>query len=95
MTLKNSAVAIAVACTAICGLTSLSANSTEVTIKGASCFPIGSPPSKPFEGVVKDINATGKGVIQIKLIGGAPAIGSPFTLVKNLSKGIYDITGEL
>ena len=32
MTLKNSAVAIAVACTAICGLTSLSANSTEVTI---------------------------------------------------------------
>ena len=93
MNLKISAVAIAVACGAIYGLTSLPANTAEVTIRGASCFPIGSPPSKPFEGVVKDINAVGKGVIQIKLIGGAPAIGSPFTLVQKMSKGVYDIAG--
>ena len=65
----------------------------ETTIRGASCFPIGSPPSKPFEGLVKDINAAGKGVIQIKMIGGAPAIGSPFTLVQKTSKGVYDIVG--
>jgi len=93
MTLKNTIVAMIVACVTSFGLTSLTANSAEVTIKGASCFPIGSPPSKPFEGAVKAINAAGKGIIQIKLIGGAPAIGSPFTLVKNMSKGIYDIAG--
>ena len=28
----------------------------EVTLSGASCFPIGSPPSKPFEAVVTAIN---------------------------------------
>jgi len=93
MILKNTIVAMIVACVTSFGLTSLTANSAEVTIKGASCFPIGSPPSKPFEGAVKAINAAGKGIIQIKLIGGAPAIGSPFTLVKNMSKGIYDIAG--
>ena len=28
----------------------------EVTLKSASCFPIGSPPSRPYEAVVKTIN---------------------------------------
>ena len=67
--------------------------SSEVTIKGASCFPIGSPPGRPFEGVVKEINSRGKGVIQVKLMGGAPAIGSPFTLTQKMSRGAYDIVG--
>ena len=47
------------------GLVASTASFAETTIRGASCFPIGSPPSKPFEGLVKDINAAGKGVISI------------------------------
>ncbi len=67
--------------------------SDEVTISAASCFPIGHPVGKAFEKVVADINEQGKGVIQIDLKGGAPAIGSPFTLVQKMSKGVYDMVG--
>ncbi len=69
------------------------ATAAEITVSGASCFPIGSPPSKPFERVVEEINKQGKGIIQIDLKGGAPAIGSPFTLTQKMSKGVYDIVG--
>lgn len=69
------------------------ANAAEVTLRGASCFPIGSPPSRAFEGVVKMINARGKGVVQINLIGGAPAIGNHLTLTQKMSRGAYDIVG--
>ncbi len=65
----------------------------EVTLSGASCFPIGSPPGVPFEKVVDAINERGAGVVQIDLIGGAPAIGSPFTLTQKMSLGVYDIIG--
>jgi TRAP-type C4-dicarboxylate transport system substrate-binding protein len=67
--------------------------SAEATLSGASCFPIGSPVSKPFEAVVNAINERGKGVVQIDLKGGAPAIGSPFTLTQKMSKGAYDMVG--
>ena len=70
-----------------------SAFSAEMTISAASCFPIGHPVGKAFEKVVADINAQGKGVIKIDLKGGAPAIGSPFTLVQKMSKGVYDMVG--
>jgi len=69
------------------------ASAGEVTLSGASCFPIGSPPGKPFEAFVAELNARGKGVVQIDLKGGAPAIGSPFTLTQKMSKGAYDIVG--
>ncbi len=62
------------------------AQADEVTLKGASCFPIGSPPSKPFEAFVDDLNAQGKGVVQIKMIGGAPAIGTAATRPRLLTK---------
>ncbi len=65
----------------------------ETTITGASCFPIGSPPSRPFEAAVKAINERGKGIIKIDLKGGAPAIGSPFTLTQKTAKGAYDMVG--
>lgn len=90
--ITTGSIAIAAAL-AVAGFSAASAGAAEVTIKGASCFPIGSVVSKPFEGVVKDINAAGKGVIQIKLLGGAPAIGSPFTMTQKLGKGIFDIVG--
>lgn len=70
-----------------------SAQAAEVTLNGASCFPIGSPPSRPFEAVVDEVNKRGKGVVQIKMVGGAPAIGSPFTLTQKMGKGAYDVVG--
>lgn len=65
----------------------------EVTLSGASCFPIGSPVGVPFEKVVDAINERGKGIVQIDLKGGAPAIGDPFTIVQKVTRGVYDITG--
>ena len=70
-----------------------SATAAEVTLRGASCFPIGAPPGRPFEAVVKAVNERGKGKVQIDLVGGAPAIGSPFTLTQKMSKGAYDVVG--
>ncbi len=93
MTIKTTILATAAASLAVLSLNTAPAISAEVTLRGASCFPIGSPPGRPFEAVVKEINAMGKGVINIKMIGGAPAIGSPFTLTQKMSKGAYDVVG--
>ena len=82
----------AVVATAAAALGSTGAGA-ETTLSGASCFPIGSPPSRVFEAVVKAINERGKGVVQIDLKGGAPAIGSPFTLTQKTAKGAYDVVG--
>ncbi|MDP6531248.1 MAG: hypothetical protein QF375_05115 [Arenicellales bacterium] len=49
------------------------AYAAEVTLSGACCFPIGSPPGKPFEVLVEAVNARGKGIVPIGLKGGAPA----------------------
>jgi TRAP-type C4-dicarboxylate transport system substrate-binding protein len=75
------------------GLGAAPAVSAEATLRGASCFPIGSPPGRPFEALVKEVNKRGKGVVQIKMVGGAPAIGSPFTLTQKMSRGAYDVVG--
>jgi len=67
--------------------------SAEVTLRGANCFPGGSPPGKPFDNLIKKINDAGKGVIQVRMLGGAPAIGSPFEMTRRLSRGAFDIVG--
>ncbi|MDP6790439.1 MAG: hypothetical protein QGH58_00885, partial [Arenicellales bacterium] len=84
--------AAGVAAIMLTGLTT-PASSAERTINGAGCFPVGHPVSKPWEAFINAVNEQGKGIIQIKLVGGAPAIGSPFTLVQKMSKGAYDIVG--
>ncbi len=83
----------AVAAIAALGLSASAAGAQEVTLKGASCFPIGSVVSVGFENFVKRLNKEAKGVIQIKVIGGAPAIGSPFTMTRRMARGITDFTG--
>ena len=85
-------VRVATAAATLC-LAAMPAVAAEVTLNGASCFPVGSPPGRPFEAVVKAINEQGKGQVQVKLVGGAPAIGSPFTLTQKMSKGAYDLVG--
>lgn len=84
---------IAVLGACVAALFTSAAMPAEATLRGASCFPIGSPPSKPFEAYVEALNEQGKGVVQIELLGGAPAIGSPFTLTQKMSKGAYDVVG--
>ncbi len=69
------------------------AMAAEVTLDGASCFPVGHPVTKPWQAYLDEVNKRGKGVVQIKLVGGAPAIGSPFTLTQKTAKGVYDIVG--
>ena len=67
--------------------------SAETTLTAASCFPIGSPPSRSFEALVKEINAKGGDTVKIDLKGGAPAIGSPYTLTQKTARGAYDLVG--
>ncbi len=69
------------------------ASAEEATLNAVSCFPIGSPPGKPFEIVVEEINKRGAGVVKINMVGGAPAVGSPFTLTQKMSRGVYDMIG--
>lgn len=68
------------------------AQADEKVLQGASCFPQGSFFAKRFEDFVATVNERGKGVVQINNVGGAPAIGSPFTLVQKVAQGVYDIT---
>jgi TRAP-type C4-dicarboxylate transport system substrate-binding protein len=91
--LKKNAIFVLAGAIAVIGSAMNPVYSAEVTLSGASCFPIGSPPGKPFEKLVEAVNARGKGVVQIDLKGGAPAIGSPFELTKKMAKGAYDIVG--
>lgn len=78
---------------AIAGFAAGAAQAEQITLRGASCFPIGSPPGLGFEKYVEDVNAAGNGVVQIELLGGAPAIGSPFTMTRRMARGSYDIVG--
>ncbi len=93
MSSRTSVLWLAAIAAAVIGSAAQTAHSQEVVLSGASCFPIGSPPSKPFEAVVNAINERGTGVVPIDLKGGAPAIGSPFTLTQKTAKGAYDIVG--
>lgn len=63
----------------------------ERVLSGASSFPVGHIFSVKFERFVKALNEKGKGVLKIDYKGGAPAIGSPFTLGAKVQQGAFDI----
>ena len=67
---------------------SVSTHAEAAAIKAASCFPKGSFFSRRFETILKDMEAAG---LEINYVGGAPAIGSPFTLVQKMTRGAYDM----
>lgn len=90
--IKSTFFSIAAAVTSV-ALATTSLAAEEAVLRGVSCFPIGSPPSVPFEAVIDEINKRGKGVVQIKLLGGAPAIGSPFQVGERMALGAYDFAG--
>ena len=68
------------------------AKAQEATLRASSCFPQGSFFSKRFEAFIDKVNNAGKGVVKFNYLGGAPAIGSPFTLVQKLAQGVYDVS---
>ena len=67
------------------------AASAEDKITAASCWSEGSFFSKRLEAMIETVNEKGAGTIQIDYVGGAPAIGSPFTVVQKTAQGVYDL----
>lgn len=61
----------------------------EVTVRAASGWPAGSLIASRYEAFIKKVNERGKGSVQIKYLGGAPAIGSPVQIVKKVQGGVY------
>jgi TRAP-type C4-dicarboxylate transport system substrate-binding protein len=82
---------IIAAVTAFAALTAIPA-SAEVQLQAVSCFPQGSFFSKRFEGLIDAVNAAGAGEVSINYVGGAPAIGSPVTVMQKVSQGVYDLS---
>jgi TRAP-type C4-dicarboxylate transport system substrate-binding protein len=73
---------------------STQAVSAEVMISAASSFPKGTLFSKNFERWITEVNAAGKGIVQIDYKGGAPAIGSPFQLMKKVQQGVFHMANS-
>jgi TRAP-type C4-dicarboxylate transport system substrate-binding protein len=66
----------------------------QTTLSAASAFPRGHPFSVKFEKFIEEVNQRSKGTLVIDYKGGAPAIGSPFTLGQRLQRGQFDIMGN-
>lgn len=71
-------------------LPGLAAQADEVTLRGVTAFALGTTFSRPFEEFVNHVNETGKGVVQIELIGGPEAV-PPFEVGNAVSTGVVDI----
>ncbi|MGI9507717.1 MAG: TRAP transporter substrate-binding protein DctP [Geminicoccaceae bacterium] len=84
-------IAVVGAVTAVMSISTISANAEEVQLQASSCFPQGSFFSKRFESLIEQVNEQGGGVVQINYVGGAPAIGSPLTVVQKVAQGVYDL----
>lgn len=79
---------------ALCALAAVaisgSAHAQEVTLRASSAFGLGTAFAKPFEEFVAHVNETGKGVVQINLIGGPEAV-PPFEVGNAVSTGVVDM----
>lgn len=63
----------------------------QVTLSAVSGFPRGHQFSLNFEKFVEEVNKRANGSLVIDYKGGAPAVGSPFTLGQRLQRGQFDI----
>jgi len=61
----------------------------EVTIKAVSAWRAGSQINERYEAWLEALNEKSEGQINVKYVGGAPAIGSPVQVVKKVQAGIY------
>ena len=67
--------------------------SAATTLTAASCFPIGQPAQPLLRGAGQGDQRPGRRHGQDRPQGGAPAIGSPFTLTQKMARGAYDLVG--
>lgn len=65
--------------------------SDKVELTAASGFPRGHLFSQPFERFIEEVNKRSNGTLVIDYKGGAPAIGSPFTLGQRVQRGQFHI----
>ena len=63
----------------------------EVTLRAVSYTPINTETSSHFARFIDKVNAEGKGLVQIKYLGGAPKVMSIFEVGNAVSKGSIDI----
>ncbi len=63
----------------------------EVTLRAVSYTPINSETSSHFARFIDKVNAEGKGLVQIKFLGGAPKVMTIFEVGNAVSKGSIDI----
>lgn len=80
---------VATATVAVFAATGTAAAEDKLT--AASCWSEGSFFSKRLEALIETVNEKGAGKIKIDYVGGAPAIGSPFTVVQKTAQGVYDL----
>ena len=73
---------------------STAAVAEEVVISAASSFPKGTLFSRNFERWIEEVNAAGKGLVRLDYKGGAPAIGSPFQLMKKAQQGVFHMVNS-
>ena len=81
----------AVLALAIGGLLASGAGAAEVTLKAVSAFTQGTNFSKNFERFIDQVNAAGKGVVQINYVGGGGKVMNPFELGNAIRGGVVDI----
>jgi len=72
------------------GFASFAAQSAEVTLKAVSAFAKDSFFDRTFEAFVKKVNAEGKGILQINLLGG-PETMPPFEIGNAVRSGVVDL----
>lgn len=89
MKFKMLTLAAAIALPLVPGLGTTNADA-QTTLRAASCFPAESYFSRQFEEIIERVNAA-EGPVRIQYLGGAPAIGSPFTLVQRMAAGQFSL----
>lgn len=67
------------------------AASAQETLTAVSGFPRGHLFSQNFEKFIEEVNKRANGSLVIDYKGGAPAVGSPFTLGQRVQRGQFDI----
>lgn len=80
----------AAGCVAVSLLGIASAGASEVTLRAANAFPVGTYYARNFEAFVKKVNEDGKGLVHINYIGGPEAIPT-FQLANAIKTGVVDL----
>ncbi len=87
MTIRSSLV---ISC-ALIALALSPATAQQVVLKGVSATPEKTLYARKFERLIEEVNTKGKGLIEIRYLGGAPKVMGVFEVGRNLKEGVVDI----